>query len=50
MATLASMPRITIDQTDLIRFGKTWISNGERLSRTSPQSSGELGKLFDREK
>jgi hypothetical protein len=41
------MPAIAIDQADLIRFGNTWINNGERLSRTPPQSSGELGKLFD---
>src|SRR5260221_7279968 len=47
MATLASMPSIAIDQADLLRFGNTWINNGERLSRTPPQSSGELGKLFD---
>jgi hypothetical protein len=47
MATLAPMPLIAIDQADLLRFGNTWISNGERLSRTPPQSSGELGRLFD---
>jgi len=47
MATLASMPQVIIDQADLIRFGNTWTNNGERLSRTPPQSSGELGKLFD---
>ena len=47
MATLASMPQVAIDQEDLIRFGNTWTSNGGRLSRTPPQSSGELGKLFD---
>ena len=47
MATLVSMPPITIDQADLIRFGETWISNSEKLNRTPPQSSGELGKLFD---
>src|SRR5712691_7426004 len=29
MATLASMPPIVIDHADLIRFGQTWISNGE---------------------
>jgi hypothetical protein len=47
MAALTSMPPITISQADLQRFGATWISNGERLSRTPPQSSGELGRLFD---
>ena len=47
MATLASMPQVSIDREDLIRFGNTWTNNGGRLSRTPPQSSGELGKLFD---
>jgi hypothetical protein len=47
MATLATMPPIVISQSDLQRFGRTWIKNGERLSRTPPESSGELGKLFD---
>ncbi len=47
MANLVSMPTIAIDQADLARFGSTWISNGGSLSRTPPQSSGELGKLFD---
>ncbi len=47
MATLTAMPSILIAQSDLLRFGKTWINNGQRLSRTPPDSSGELGKLFD---
>lgn len=47
MATLASMPPIDIAQTELAKFGSTWLQNGERLSRTPPQSSGELGRLFD---
>src|SRR2546428_1879943 len=47
MANLVSMPAIAIGQADLARFGSTWISNGGSLSRTPPQSSGELGKLFD---
>src|SRR5438270_9354874 len=47
MASLAPMPSINIPQADLARFGQTWISNGQRLSRTPPQSSGELGRLFD---
>jgi hypothetical protein len=47
MATLTKMPPIAIAQADLQRFGATWLSNGERLSRTPPQSSGELGRLFD---
>ena len=47
MASLASMPPIVIDQQELAQFGITWQANGERLSRTPPRSSGELGKLFD---
>lgn len=47
MATLNSMPPITIVQADLALFGAKWKENGGRLSRTPPQSSGELGKLFD---
>lgn len=47
MATLTSMPAITISASQLAAFGATWIRNGQRLSRTPPQSSGELGKLFD---
>lgn len=47
MASLTSMPRITINQVELAQFGKTWTDNGGRLSRTPPLSSGELGKVFD---
>ena len=47
MATLATMPPITISQSALQQFGRAWINNGQRLSRTPPESSGELGKLFD---
>src|SRR5207244_7500121 len=42
------MPQIGIPQADLAPFGQTWVNNGQRLSRTPPQSSGELGRLFDR--
>ena len=47
MATLAFMPPLVIDYTELALFGKTWTSNGGRLSRTPPQSSGDLGRMFD---
>lgn len=54
MAALASMPPIMISQADLARFGQTWHmeipeikKKAESLSRTPPQSSGDLGKLFD---
>jgi hypothetical protein len=47
MARLQTMPPITIEQTELARFGQTWRNNGGRLSRTPPQSSSQLGNLFD---
>ncbi|HLQ30781.1 MAG TPA: hypothetical protein VK140_16225 [Ktedonobacteraceae bacterium] len=47
MATLVFMPPVIIDHTELVLFGSTWTQNGGRLSRTPPQSSGELGKMFD---
>ena len=47
MATLVAMPPVVIDSTALALFGSTWHQNGKKLSRTPPQSSGELGKLFD---
>src|SRR5437763_7422251 len=47
MASLGSMPVITIPPSELAVFGAAWIRNGQRLSRTPPQSSGELGRLFD---
>ncbi len=47
MASLAPMPTISISQAELALFGSRWRDNGKRLSRTPPQSSGELGRLFD---
>lgn len=47
MASLAPMPPIAIPQTELAAFGQAWTANGQRLSRTPPRSSGELGRLFD---
>jgi hypothetical protein len=47
MARLQPMPPVTVEQTELARFGATWHANGSRLSRTPPQSSGQLGNLFD---
>lgn len=44
---LRTMPPITIDQATLAEFGSTWRANGERLSRTPPYSSVELGRLID---
>lgn len=41
------MPPLVIPPTEIARFGATWTANNGSLSRTPPQSSGELGKLFD---
>ena len=47
MPALASMPAISIARRDLIRFGARWRENAGALSRTPPESSGQLGNLFD---
>ncbi|MGI4791572.1 MAG: hypothetical protein ACRYFS_22340 [Janthinobacterium lividum] len=47
MAKLVTMPPVAVSSAELAKFGVTWTSNGGHLSRTPPQSSGELGKLFD---
>lgn len=47
MAKLAMMPPVSVAQTDLALFGETWQRNGGSLSRTPPQSSSQLGNLFD---
>src|SRR5215213_1529880 len=41
------MPPVTVEEVVLARFGETWRANGGRLSRTPPQSSSQLGSLFD---
>lgn len=48
MAPLHKMPAINIEPTDLASFGKAWLQNGGALGRTPPNSSSELGKLFDK--
>ncbi|MFN2481238.1 MAG: hypothetical protein ABR554_07210, partial [Pyrinomonadaceae bacterium] len=47
MARLQPMPPITVEQIELVRFGEAWRRNGGRLSRTPPQSSSQLGNMFD---
>ena len=47
MAKLVTMPPLILPQGDLAQFGVTWTANGGSLSRTPPQSSGELGRVFD---
>ncbi len=41
------MPPLSIDQTILASFGATWTANGGDLSRTPPNSSGQLGSFFE---
>lgn len=48
MAKLKSMPPVSIAQADLAEFGERWTALNQSLSRTPPQSSGQLGALFDR--
>lgn len=47
MPRLRTMPAIVIPQRELAVFGDTWQRNGMCLSRTPPQSSGQLGNLID---
>jgi hypothetical protein len=47
MSTLAIMPAVQIGLAKLAEFGHVWSANGQRLSRTPPYSSSELGKIFD---
>lgn len=47
MPALGTMPPVQVDQADLARFGARWHANGRSLSRTPPESSSELGRLFD---
>jgi len=47
MAKLVTMPPLSISQSEIAQFGTKWTANGGRLSRTPPQSSGDLGRVFD---
>lgn len=47
MAPLAPMPPIVIPPDVLAAFGQTWQANGQALSRTPPNSSGQLGQMFN---
>lgn len=47
MARLQLMPGIQIPAADLAPFGNTWRQRGGSLSRTPPQSSSQLGNVFD---
>ena len=41
------MPPLAISEAELAAFGTAWTANNGSLSRTPPQSSGDLGKVFD---
>ena len=47
MAGLKDMPSIQIAATILAPYGEVWKINGEKLGRTSPFSSSDLGRIFD---
>ena len=47
MAILQQMPPVVIPEIDLQPFGQRWTANDGALSRTPPQSSSQLGNLFD---
>ncbi|GAB4094270.1 hypothetical protein [Flaviaesturariibacter terrae] len=47
MAALQPMPPINILDETLHAFGQAWLANGQSLSRTPPNSSGQLGQVFD---
>jgi len=48
MAQLTTMPPLVIDNEELRVFGRVWEENEERLSRTPPNSSLQLGEFFDK--
>jgi hypothetical protein len=41
------MPSLVLPQEDLRAFGVQWTENGEKLSRTAPYSSIQLGNFVD---
>lgn len=47
VAALQPMPPIHLPVDDLRRFGARWQANGERLSRSRPESSLEFGSFID---
>jgi hypothetical protein len=47
MANLSTMPPIVIPVAELSPFGRRWTQNGDRLSRSPPYSSLNLGELID---
>jgi hypothetical protein len=47
MPPLHNMPPVQVLPAALAPFGARWTANHGSLSRTPPQSSGQLGRLFD---
>jgi hypothetical protein len=47
VAQLTSMPDLVLPADELRAFGKQWIDNGKKLSRSAPHSSIQLGNLVD---
>jgi hypothetical protein len=47
MALLQKMPTIAVQPAQLIPFGQAWTTNTGSLSRTPPNSSSQLGNIFD---
>lgn len=47
MAGLSPIPPIILDQVVLAQFGARWLANNHALSRTPPNSSMQLGQVFD---
>lgn len=41
------MPQISIPQAALAPFGVQWQKNGQKLSRSPPYNSSQLGEVFD---
>jgi hypothetical protein len=48
MAALRQMPNLLLPADELVGFGAKWKELGERLSRSRPFSSGQLGVIFDK--
>jgi len=47
VAQLTSMPELVLPAGELRAFGKQWSENGEKLSRSAPHSSIQLGNFVD---
>lgn len=47
MPPLQDMPQVVVTTEQLQPFGAQWALNGQALSRTPPNSSSQLGNLFD---